>query len=1674
MENPLYVGSVKANIGHLEGCAGLAGLIKAVLVVERGEIPPIADFEKANPRLKLDEWKVALPTALTPWPVAGVRRVSVNCFGYGGANSHVIVDDAYHYLKSHGLSGRHQTVLGPLDKPEASEGSDSGFSSESSLAAKAVQPKLMVFSAADQAGLIRTAAALATYVQAEQEELQNGSFLSDLAYTLASRRSTFDNRAFVVASSTSQLLEQLQTPLPKLRRAAKNNNVFFLFTGQGAQWATMGKSLLAFDAYRTSLERAQVELDRLGCSWDLIEELNASKENSHIDQPDFSQPLCTALQLALVDLLEEWNLSPKSVVGHSSGEIAAAYAAGFLAHEQAIKVSYCRGLFSADVEQRMGKTKGAMMAVALSEADVQSYLAEVPHESVVVACVNSPNNVTLSGNESTIDQLEKTLQDASIFARKLRVKTAYHSPHMRCIAEDYLAAMDDIEVLTTAPKATMFSSVTGGTILAAKDVDASYWVRNMLGCVRFSDAVQALVTQPANAKAKSRRKVPVIYSAMIEIGPAEVLKGPLLQILNAVDDKLAASVPYTALLSRNVDASQSALVAIGKLWAHGLPIDLHRMNFQREPEQPLQSLACLPPYRWNHKQYEHWSNYGKELSRRAKPRTDLLGLASATADAAEPRWHNYIRLSEQPWLGDHRVQNMVLYPGAAMVVQAIEGARELVNGDLTLKAVEVRDILFKKGLVIPSGEGFAETEIHFKPAVSPAANETSWSFAVFSRTGDDPWSEMCTGVVSLLYQEEDYGERAEQWSAEKSLYGEIRQRACRVIKPKTFYKLFDDKMDLQYGPLHRNVTEAVAGFGEGYGAITVPDTKQSMPSEFEYPHLIHPATLDSIFHMQALGYLHSLSGNESLVPISIDSIYVDANVPVAAGAQLHGYSKGEQSSSGDTCGDIVLSDEAWESPQIVVRGFLSRDISAAAATTVSQRVDDAPRKCTRVEYVPLHPEESVASSTTGDDGENVSVEDAPPQKLDQLVILHAAHETLDVPIVVAEISARLAPSCGHIVSMHPEQVTFGSQSNVRDKVVLALLELEECYVDGWNEKQFSWLRDLASTAECILWVTRGADVSSAEGLRFSSTTGLLRTIRVEKPQLRLFQLDLDFKTEVYEDASIDMIVEAFEESVLSSAKAVEQEMVQIGSKLYVPRLATDESFHAELQSGSSVMPSEQALDSISYPVRAVVSPNAQALYFVKDDDNKGPLADDEVEISPSAVMLDAASFEPYQSVGRDAVGTVIALGAAVKDYSIGDKVVVCAQNSLRTVLRVSAGLVRKQPAFIGDSVAASLPTALAQAWLTLSEIGRLKAGGSLLLSTEPGAATGAMIHLAQHIGAQVFATFQTVYERRWLIEHIGLEDDHVILADRGDKFKQALFRRNGGKGVDVLVTSGPGDIAHQSINCLAAFGRCISLGSDQLLSSSTPLACGVSITNLDFDYLRAAAPQQVAEAYQHAWKLAASGVFATLPPKRKVDLSAFSTQSSLPEAFKISGGIAVSIDPSTTILALPPPPAVLSLDPEATYVLAGGLGGVGRSIAETMFAAGARNLAFISRSGAKSDEAKTLLSSLKRRGCSANAYPCDVSSEVAVAAFVQACSDRGETIKGVVQAAMVLEDSVFDNMTFEQWTRSTQPKIKGSWNLHEFLPKDMDFFIMLSSMAGIIGNPGQVCQLYLIIFDDQY
>ena len=456
-DQPLYVGAVKSNIGHTEGASGLAGLIKTVLVLEKATIPPNALFERANPRIPSLDWNIAVsdeshdheyllispqfPLQPIPWPSQGLRRASVSSFGFGGANAHAVLDDAFNYLRLRNLKGTHKTRESPPNRKELESAllcvrkSSQNDLVEQCDAGLNNQPRLFIWSAFDETALKHMLARFCDYLTELDQGPEQAGFLDELALTLSKRRSCFPYRTYVVARSKDDIGAHLKTGLTQPTRVVSAPKLGFVFTGQGAQWPLMGMELLSFPVYNQSLRLAGVHLHGLGCEWDVINEMSSSHSTSNLDHPMYSQPVCTILQVALVDLLASWGILPTTVIGHSSGEIAAAYCAGAISRESAWDLAYHRGTVAA-LSKTLSSAPLAMMAVGLGETEFQGYWDRTQSDggNVAIACFNSPESITISGCEKRINAIKQALDDDNVFARKLKVDVAYHTMYMECVS----------------------------------------------------------------------------------------------------------------------------------------------------------------------------------------------------------------------------------------------------------------------------------------------------------------------------------------------------------------------------------------------------------------------------------------------------------------------------------------------------------------------------------------------------------------------------------------------------------------------------------------------------------------------------------------------------------------------------------------------------------------------------------------------------------------------------------------------------------------------------------------------------------------------------------------------------------------------------------------------------------------------------------------------------------------------------------------------------------------------------------------------------------------------------------------------------------------------------------------------------------------------------------------
>ncbi|KAK2742657.1 Type I Iterative PKS [Onygenales sp. PD_40] len=943
--DPLFVGAVKSNIGHLEGTSGLAGLVKAILVLEKGIIPPNTNIQRLNPKIDTEYFNIVIPEKAVPWPSDGLRRASISSFGFGGSNCHVVIEDAYNFLRLNNLAGNHFTADKPplqcdLDKqwpatelpcslrsgedaktePDNNKDGDTGVIDDkiSNEILPKLKPRLLVLSSADKEGVLRLAGSYTSYFRQLPSKHENQSFLDDLAYTLGARRSLLSWRSYAVVDSIQNI--DLQDIMQKPFLSTKKPSLGFVFSGQGAQW---------------------------------YDELLKSKHDSRVNEPELSQALCTALQIALVDLLTSFGIFPSAVIGHSSGEIGAAYAAGFISRRSSWRLAYYRGaltsLLTRPTHDRPSQT---MMSVGLPEFKLWPYFEKVANEfgtlHLVAACMNSPQNTTVSGFEDQIDFLKSMMDQEGIFARKLVVPVAYHSPQMETITADYLEVIQQLEPGVKGPSTpAMISSVTSDRIYADDVIMSQYWIDNMVSPVNLNGALSKLCARPPQISRKldgSHREI-IDITQLIEIGPHSALQGPIRDIL--VPIRRQNEISYTSLLRRNVSAVQTMLEAVGRLHCSGCRVDLsssvNEYGSNSKGRSQRKVLHDLPGYAFNHSQrYWHESRLsGPGFRFRKHGRHDLLGTPIPDWNQLEPAWRNIIKVFEMPWVEDHKVNGRIIYPGAGILAMAVEAAKQVADPDRKVVGYNFKDVVFQVELEIPSDPDGIETKFQLRVLKDSSSKDAGWSeFRLYSFDGNK-WIGNSHGCIRLDYSEGEStaiggdNEQRENFAHYAQMY-QAGRSACNYTLDDLFW--YNDNFGLNFGPSFQRLTNtAYSDEGQAICDVSLYQWCNDTRSPYAQPHVIHPTSLDGIIQSTipalCLGNTRRLAA--VLLPTRIHKMWVSnfglnfpeaENVSVYVESKLVGY-RGSLSS-------LAVMDDEGKQLRLFMEGF--------ECTSVGMNVENRP------------------------------------------------------------------------------------------------------------------------------------------------------------------------------------------------------------------------------------------------------------------------------------------------------------------------------------------------------------------------------------------------------------------------------------------------------------------------------------------------------------------------------------------------------------------------------------------------------------------------------------------------------------------------------------------------------------------------------------------------------------
>ncbi|TPX07065.1 uncharacterized protein E0L32_011053 [Thyridium curvatum] len=912
-DDPLYIGSLKSNFGHLLSASGMLAIVKAVLMIQHATILPNSGFQEMNPKIDASKLKVA--QAPVPWPTNAHKRVCVTNFGFGGSNAAVLLEEFQGDLsKARGLTNGHSSVNGHgtpddhsslngratlndhagLNGHERSNGADQvdGHSRPSQTngthanghSQSRISGRLFTFSAKSAKSLSQYLPSFTSYLESRASSADADNVMNDLSFTLSQRRTHFSHRFALAADSIADLAQQLSSLPPASTGKSISGQEpvpAFVFTGQGAQYARMAIELHQYKPFATALHQAEDYLKGFGATWSLVEELGKSEAaGSRINEAEISQPACTAVQIGTVTLLRSWGISPSIVAGHSSGEIAAAYEAGFLSFRTAMAVAFFRGRATVELREK-SDPRGGMIALG-TDVDTAATLLESAAQlgRAGIAAINSPNSVTVSGDMTAIDAIEQVANAQGLFSRRLNVDMAYHSHHMELVADSYRTAitpfLDADRTLTNldlkkVDQAFFFSSVIGRRECADSLTRASYWAKNLVSPVRFLEAVQGVLsTNGLGGK---------LANVIIEVGPHGALKGPINQTLNSMSGVHATYLPT---LMRGTSAVKAVLSFAGRMFMLGSNLDFAAVTGLNKSNARV--LTDLPSYAWNKERvYLHKSPISVQKMHPGHTYSPLLGW-KMPSEGGEHTFRQVFTLDEMPWIRDHKVVGETLFPFSGFVSLAVDAFRAVTGATPELSSVLIREFHVKRGLKVEEDQR-VDISTKLRPAETGTGSfsSTIWSFEAMT------WAES-TGWTTHAYGRIEAG--VADMATVQSPVRTAAEELLSVAKPtadnaEEEYETFL-KSGVSFGPTFKNMTAlwTAPGVAVHKTVLRQIDVPLSLPSRGSYV-TVDPPALDTLFHSAIVvaGKNHQ-QPRPAFVPVYVSKFQISNSIPTTAGQQF--------------------------------------------------------------------------------------------------------------------------------------------------------------------------------------------------------------------------------------------------------------------------------------------------------------------------------------------------------------------------------------------------------------------------------------------------------------------------------------------------------------------------------------------------------------------------------------------------------------------------------------------------------------------------------------------------------------------------------------------------------------------------------------------------------------------
>jgi acyl transferase domain-containing protein/NADP-dependent 3-hydroxy acid dehydrogenase YdfG/acyl carrier protein len=1444
----------------------------------------------------------------------------------------------------------------------------------------------------------------------------------DLCYSAAVRRTHHDHRLAVVGQTHAELAEGLAAFLagePRngvatgVRSASAAHKLVFVFPGQGGQWAGMAQDLLAREpVFAGAIDACDAAL-RPHVEWSLRELLAAA---TLPDRIDVVQPALFALQVAIAALWRSFGIEPQAVVGHSLGEVAAAHVAGALSLDDAARIMAHRSRLLRTISGH-----GAMAVVELSLADAQRALAG-REDRLAIAASNGPTTTVVSGDPAALAALLDELARCEVFCRPVKVDVASHSPQIDALRPDLARALAGL--LPTSATIPFHSTVTGA-VAEGRELDGAYWVQNLRQPVLFAPAVDRLVAQG--------------HDLFVELSPHPVLANALQQILCGHGDGGAV----LASLRRDEPGRAVMLAALGALYTAGYPVD-----WSRQYPSPRR-VVSLPAYPWQRERF--WVDAPEDApGASARPRgrrpaghavhaSPLLGDPLRSPALDDAIFESEVSLAALPFLTDHRIDHEVVVPGASHLVRLLCAAEELHGA----AGCTLEDVSFPAALVLPEAEARTAQLIvardgSFRTVTAQAGMEAD----------EAAWVVHAAGLLR---------KGTEARVATESL-DDIRRR-CREEKSGAAF--YDEMSHAGYhlGPSFQWIDSIRYREGEALGLMRAARTRDEAEG-----HPLYPGLLDSCFQLIAVtsrtNSPTALAETGALyVPVAVTHLRFHRRpsaAPVFCHVVLGDRAGGEI--DGEIGAEICLLDEQGALAEVGFRGKRV-DRERFVRGPLPQR-DLFYRMAWQRAEAPARPAGAPGRYLLLVDDGGVGAR------------LAALLEARGAACTVVKASALREPGAVHRViadALRGELplaaiVHLGSlDATPASSTTLASLDAARA---AGCESVLHAVQALAHVAPRpaprLRLVTAGAhavgDASSVCPAQ-APVWGLARVIAHEHPELRCACADLSLTPAAAELAALadELVADDREDQV-----AFRDDARQVAR--LVPCSLSDGA--APAKQPAATMPAGEQPFQLE-----IDAPGVLEDLVLRAVPRTPPLAGEvEIEVRAAGInfvdVLSALGVRPDHTEGRtqlggECAGVVTRVGDGVTAVKPGDAVIAAlAPDCFASFVRVPSRFVVPKPAHLGFEDAATLPITFMTAHWAMHHKARLAPGERILIHAAAGGVGLAAVQLARAAGAEIFATAGSEDKRAYL-RALGIEH---VMDSRSLGFADEIRARTNGEGVDVVLNCLTGNAVAKSLGVLRAHGRFLEIGKRDIYEDHKlglyPFHQNLSYFAIDLIRMFGDRPDRFAELLREVVGLAANGTIAPLPWR------AFPV-SQAPAAFR---HIARAQHIGKVVLTFPDPDARLAPEAatatgrfraDASYLITGGLGGLGLAVAGWMVEHGARHLVLAGRRAPEA-AAATAIAALEQAGARVLVVGADIARPEEVRHLFAAIDRELPPLRGVVHAAGILDDGLLLQQTAERFASVMAPKVAGSWNLHQAtrdLP--LDFFVLFSGAGTLLGSPGQ-------------